>query len=649
MKNLSFKKLGAAFILSAVLFAGCGGNGNTPEITDNNPTPQKPAPEIQITAQTFAGQVYYLDGPRSVIDTTRDRIVFDSTDDGCTIYIGDKTFTGNYSVNLQTRKITITEATASDNTTLEGTLSYSEDAKDVVFSGTQTESDGTQTSVTKSGTIKWDYSESGEWNTQEIPVMKVYNNTVYPGVKESSPIQAWTGEIDFTNSAYTKGMKIPAEQFANINANDTIAFVYPNTTDVFYFNKYEGLEIQYTGYIKTEYYHYVEYKLSQENLDYIRSQGELILFGHGNKLIGIVIGSNFDILASSRCIFEKKYSGYTTTKFINENGNELYNTVDFTIYDNPLGNERTIVLDILKYKNFSIVTDSYGLSYNSPDKDVYRAYKGTINMQDEDFTIDLYELSYTISDSSNWNILNTLSNGNKVYLLESTASTPLPIQINLTMVGDEYKLSIDESTIPEALEDIFAPTNFAGDILPEWSIPLELMTIFSNTDMSINYSDVANHGSWKTTCVDYFPEGQETLVTEPITYWEGLLKDNSTVQPRDGFNIPKDKFASLTTDDYVIFGFPADKAENIGNFSWKIKMNNNSYGEIFKDLVQTEKPCTFTDSTTPVYLLMARVNESFIQEIKENGLKFWPGDFEISLFAITSSQAMWVSWNTISD
>ena len=152
-KNLG---LAVSCLLITALFFSCanatGSNGDGTNPDSNKTNTGSNETQITIVAETFAGQVYYLDeldtlGNRSAdraassaaeaskgIDTTRDRIVFAETGNGYTLYIGDKSYEGTYEVDLENREISLT-GKDSENTAVElsGTLSFSADAKSVEF------------------------------------------------------------------------------------------------------------------------------------------------------------------------------------------------------------------------------------------------------------------------------------------------------------------------------------------------------------------------------------------------------------------------------------------------------------------------------------------------------------------------------------
>ncbi|MCR5765139.1 MAG: hypothetical protein K6G09_04075 [Treponema sp.] len=497
--------------------------------TTTNPVNKPTPPVAQIHAKTFKGQVYYLEekagrsvsagrsaGNESGIDTTKDRIEFgnnEATDD-CVIYLDQKEFSGTYTVDLESNEITIENAQSTDGSTLEGTLSFSDDAKTVELEATETDAGGNTTEIVKTGVVKWDWTEMGNWKNETVPFRNHYKNLGGFYVNETLPVQLWRGQIDFTYSAYTKGIQIPSSTFENLKAGDCIGFYYPingNKLSVYL----EGISDEEKNWTLKNYnYDYFIYTLSQESLDYINSNDGLDLYGDGNVLEGILLGSETAIKAAAFEFFSKQYHAIAVR--------EDYH-MEVSIYNDNAHNNRTISFYLIKGvppigSYHGTATDSNGISYYSPDKNIYREYCGKTSLDDTNnqITLKMDEYDFEITDSDDYDIFVKVDEEKSFKIKRSVSKTH---NMTFTLVKEsesDYKLYFFDypQDIGEWLNTFDEVNNNYG-----FSLDLKPFEIWTDENLICSFTDLNTTGSWKTENVI----NPSTSENGNLFVWEGNL------------------------------------------------------------------------------------------------------------------------------
>lgn len=589
-----------------------GSNNNQQEDSSKTPvTPEKTDSNIKIVKETFAGQVYYLDeldqlGNRSAeraaasaaeaskgIDTTRDRIVFAETGNGYTLYIGDKSYEGTYEVDLDKREISLTGNDA-DNSAVElsGTLSFSADAKSVEFDGIAKDASGKETRIEKKGQIKWDWSELGEWKQESFEYRQGWNN-FNKAFAETGYVQLWRGEIDFTNSVYTRGIKIPATAFSNAKAGDYIAFLRQDNGRVLSI-KNDGPKLKSRlWYSDIQNYQYDIYSITQELLDYINTNQGFNIYGNYGILEGIIIGSEGSVEVSLKNFFSRDYSG--SGSYYAKDGW----TLAFHYYVDSVHNRYTIVFDFTKRD----VKDAMGLNSLSPDKNIYRRYKARGNINDLEDEVDVVESTFVLEEESlDKKFLNycsiTKADGETIKLKEY-AEDPVKMKFDIQRVeaDDTYILSFIDvpNNIQEYLQSIKKDS---------FSLTCYPYSFNSQDVFTVNYNDLSETG-----CLT-----SPTVGTDKILVWEGEL-DYTESNYKEGFYIPKEKLQALEENDKIYIIYPSEGkkfefAEDIGD-----RKNKNYYFSIIiKDYLNNN-----LEDTPGVYY--GEFTSMGVELVKENGLK----------------------------
>ena len=568
MKKL--KLFAAISLLCAAFLLGCsnpagddssnksGSNNNQQEDSSKTPvTPEKTDPEINIVENTFAGQVYYLDeldklGNRSAeraaasaaeaskgIDTTRDRIVFAETGNGYTLFIGDKSYEGTYEVDLDNREISLT-GKDSENTAVElsGTLSFSADAKSVEFEGVAKDESGTETKIEKKGQIKWDWSELGEWKQEAFDYKLSYSN-LSVSFDEKGYVQLWRGEIDFTNAAYTRGIKIPATCFSNAKAGDYIAFLRPENGHYLSI-KNDGPELKSRQwYTIIRNYNYDICYITQDLLDYINTNQGLNIYGNYAILEGIIIGSEGSVEVALKDFCSREYQGSA--------GWNRDWSVSFSYYVDSVHNNYTVEFNF-KAKDKK---DDLGLTYQSPDKDVYRHYLARGSISDLTGSVDVEESTFVLPDVeldkkfiTYWSTRNDKS---EEVELKEYAEAPVKMKFNIQKKDDEDKYTISFVEVSDAVKECL-------DAIEDDTLTLSCSPyyFYTHEDYDVAYDDLTKSGKWTS------PEVEE----DNILVWEGEV-DYSTSKYEKGFYIPKEKFEGLSSGDsmYIIYPMKGEEIE----------------------------------------------------------------------------------------
>ena len=557
MKKL--KIFAVASLLSMALLLGCsnpaGDDSNTSQQVDNTKTStdtEKDKPSIKIEEKTFAGQVYYLDeldqlGNRSAervavsaveavkgIDTTRDRIVFAETGNGYTLYIGNKSYEGTYEVDLAKREISLT-GTDSDNSSVElsGTLSFSADAKSVEFEGVAKDESGTETKIEKKGQIKWDWSELGEWKQEAFDYKLSYSN-ISVAFDEKGYVQLWRGEIDFTNAAYTRGIKIPATCFSNVKAGDCIAFLRQENGPYLSIEN-DGPELNSRNWFSIiRNYNYSISYISQENLDYITDNGGLNIYGAYAVLEGIIIGSEGSIEVALKNFCSRQYSGSAGWR-----GDWSLN---FDYYVDSVHNNYTVEFCFLA----SNKTDELGLSRQSPDKNIYRHYMARGSVADLAGSVDVAESTFVLPSENldkkfvtNWS---TRNDKEEDVELKEYSEEPVKMRFDIQKVDGEDKYKIEFIDVSDSVKECL-------DTIDEKILTLTCYpySFYSHENYNVEYDDLSKTGSWST----------QEAGSDSILVWEGEV-DYTSAKFGKGFYIPAEKFEGLSSGDSMFILYPME-------------------------------------------------------------------------------------------
>ncbi len=546
---------GVTSLLCVAFLIGCSTNAGDSQEEDNSKTPiesDNTIPIIEIEEKTFAGQVYYLDeldqiGNRSTdraassateaskgIDTTRDRIVFAETGNGYTLYIGDKSYEGFYIVDLEKREISLT-GNDSENAAVElsGTLSFSADAKSVEFEGVAKDENGTETKIEKKGQIKWDWSELGEWKQEAFDYRIQYSN-ISNQFDEKGYVQIWRGEIDFTNAAYTRGIKIPATSFSNVKAGDCIAFLRQEKGRYLSLRN-DGPKLksrQWYSIIRN--YEYDIYYITQDVLDYITTNEGLNIYGDNAVLEGIIIGTEGSIEVALKNFCSRDYRG---------SGRSKDWSVSFSYYVDSVHNNYTIEFYFLAYGK----KDELGLTYHSPDKDVYRRYLSRGSISDLAGSVDVEESTFVLPEEeldkkfiTYWGVRN--DKDEEVRLKEYTEE-PVKMKFDIQKIQDEDKFTISFAEVSGSVKECLA--TIEDDVI---TLSCSPYYFYTKEDYYVDYDDLSKTGEWATTEVE----------DDTILVWEGEV-DYSSANFGKGFYIPKEKFEGLESGDTMYILYPKDK------------------------------------------------------------------------------------------
>lgn len=536
----------AGFLFSLILTA-CGSpdTGNGKGGGSSNLT----AP---IVAETFAGQVYYLDGDgRAVdIDTSRDRIVFDDSGYGYELFIGEKSYKGTYTVDLLNKEINLTGTVVGQTeNTFSGTLGFSSDAKNVELNAVETAADGSETLIEKTGTIKWDWSELGEWINKEIKY-GIWTNTYCTEIVKKESVKFWKGQIDFTNSAYTRGIKIPAAVFANIKAGDAITFVMAGDDGFKGFLNLKttnGSFLYLSGFPCDNFitrcnYTAVVCTINQNNLNSIQQNGGLEIFGNNSSIEGIILSSGSTATAAFYDIFCNEYSAY----YSDESNNINYRFWIDTEKDN-------CEIEFSWRKEGE--KDARGMDILSPDKNIYREYRwhGKLNELTSSIQMDEMQFEYATEDNCN---LQYYSN-NVFYYLNQSVSAKVPFTFNFSTIANG-ECTVSFNAFPSVLN------NYLPEAAQTLTLKLDIYQINYDGDPINDFTFDSLDDNWtsKSGTITFYDEDTGSDKEKAYKVLKRSVSlDYSDAGKTKGFKIPATVFSELGLNDEsvsigLIFGDP---------------------------------------------------------------------------------------------
>ena len=459
--------------------------------------------------------------------------------------------------------------------------------------------------VSFDGQIKWDWSELGEWNTENISYIAwrpKYNSYV----KETTPVLVWRGPIDFTYSAYTKGIRIPSSYFSNLQTGDCIAFVYSgyDFEGISDDDKDDLFEDTWFGSYGEDY---MISRCSAEDLEYINEHGGLNFYATGGVLEGIFIGTEKEVTAAICTLFCKNYN-------YSDNKNDW--EFDYTLTVDSLSNKGTINFSFTKKNSEGLyVYDENGLSHNSPDRSIYRAYRCIFDMADLNKSLDCSFLKYELVtkndnyDFSMWTPTTTY------YFREQTPEEDkFKIKFNFSKNENKDSYNLEFKEYPSDLSNYILP--FQNESPVELMVPCEIES-FEEPQID----DLTNE-TWSTQVVN----------SDTIKVWTRSL-NYSDCEYTKGFHIPASAFANASTDTIIVC-----KLLDIQDDSALIA--ELRYDETEEDWVFIFEKQHGKNTNNYIFYVAELLTDEGLNYIKQNGLSLSCCKITISQILIGKEQAI---------